>query len=277
MPVNIVVDQAPAQALPSPPLPASSPVLTETQTPAEQPATPSVPPAVIPPVLTAPPASTEADIVLPPARAEDAEAKVLAQMEIQRKKNEEALAAWDEAQRQRTKEVQDTIARLEKERVDMNIPPPVIVSTEAPPANTPGTQGVGPLSSDDIARGLLPNPASEGSRRKDLEINFESGSARLLRDGREQVAALAQVMSRDEFRNSTFNIVGHTDTVGTAESNLVLSRQRAQAIVNMLNRDYGIPLDQLKATGAGQWVLKVPILGNVPANRRVEIVVTPRR
>src|SRR3989344_340630 len=116
-----------------------------------------------------------------------------------------------------------------------------------------------------------------GGRRKDLEINFESGSAELLKDGREQVASLAQVMSRDEFRNSTFNIVGHTDTVGTAESNLVLSRQRAQAIVDILHRDYGIPLGQMKATGAGQWVLKVPILGNVPANRRVEIVVTPRR
>lgn len=169
------------------------------------------------------------------------------------------------------------IAQLEKERVDMNLPSPAIVPPDAQPVVTSGIQGVGPLSSDDIAQGLLPNPSSEGSRRKDLEINFESGSARLLKDGREQVAALAQAMSRDEFRNSTFTIVGHTDTVGTPESNLILSRQRAQAIVDILHRDYGIPLDQMKATGAGQWVLKVPVLGNVPANRRVEIVVTPRR
>ncbi|MDO8576569.1 MAG: OmpA family protein, partial [bacterium] len=277
MPVNIVIEEARAQAMPSPPLPASSPVSTETQTPAERPVISPTPPAAVPTVLTAPPASTEADLVLSQARAEDAAAKVLAEMEIQGKKNEEALAAWDEAQRQRTKEMQDTIARLEKERVDMNLPSPVIVPQDTPQNISPGAQGVGPLSSDDIARGLLPNPASEGSRRKDLEINFESGSAKLLKDGREQVAALAQVMSRDEFRNSTFNIVGHTDTVGTAEANLVLSRQRAQAIVDILNRDYGIPLGQMKATGVGQWVLKVPILGNVPANRRVEIVVTPRK
>ncbi|MDO8576389.1 MAG: OmpA family protein, partial [bacterium] len=273
VPVNIEIDETPALAQPS----AALPVEREAPAPTEQSAVSPLPPAVVPPVLTAPPLPVEADIVLPPAPAEDAEAQVLANIEMQRKKNEEALAAWDEAQRQRTKEIQDKIARLEKEVADMNLPSPVIVPQDISQDSSPGAQGVGPLTSDEIARGLLPNPTSEGSKRKDLEINFELGSATLQKDGREQVAALAEVMSRDEFRNSTFTIVGHTDTVGTAESNLILSRQRAQAIVDTLNRDYGIPLDQMKVSGAGQWALKVPILGNVAANRRVEIVVTPRR
>ena len=282
MPVNIVVDETPVPA---------QPVVEKAPAPAERPVI-QAQPAVVPPVLTAPPISAESDSALPATQTEgvpqpgtpafreymeNQEAKIFAEMEIQRKKNEEALAAWDEAQRQRTKEIQDTIARLEKERVDMDLPSPVIVPPNGQPAVGPGTQGVGPLTADEIATGLLPKSGSPGTTRKDLEINFELGSYTLQQDGRNQVAALAQVMSRDEFRNSTFNIVGHTDTIGTAESNLILSRQRAQAIVNMLNRDYGIPLDQMKATGAGQWVLKVPILGNVPANRRVEIVVTPRR
>lgn len=287
IPVEIVIDRTPVLAQPG-----TAPVERETPIPIQQPATSLVPPAVAPPVLTAPPRVDENDLVIPPARTgwppqpgtpefqtyfEEQQRNIEAQIEAQRKKNQEALEAWDEAQRQRTKEVQEQIARFEKERVDMELPSPTLVSPEAQPVITPGTQGVGPLSSDDIAQGLLQNPANEGSRRKDLEINFEFGSAKLTKDGREQVAALAQVMSRDEFRNSTFTIVGHTDTVGTAQSNLALSQQRAQAIVAVLYRDYGIPLDQMKASGAGQWALKVPILGNVAANRRVEIVVAPRR
>ena len=288
MPVNVVVEEAPVLAQPSS-VPRAE---LEAAAPAERPSIVQTPTAAAPPVLTAPPLPNEADLVVPPGKTDafpqrgtpefekyfdEQQKKVEAEIEEQRKKGQEAFEAWDAAQRQRTKEIYEKITQLEKEIAEKNLPPPIIVPPDAPQNTSPGAQGVGPLSSDDIARGLLPNPASEGSRRKDLEINFEFGSARLLNDGREQVASLAQVMSRDEFRNSTFNIVGHTDTVGTAESNLILSRARAQAIVDILHRDYGIPLEQMKATGAGQWVLKVPILGNVPANRRVEIVVTPRR
>ena len=288
MPVGIVVDETPALAMPS----GAPRVERETPAPVEQPAISPASPSVAPPVLTAPPLASEGDSVAPPARveerpqpgmseferfAEEQQKIVGERIEEQRRKNQEAFDAWEEAKRAKVKEIQDKIAQLEKAVADMNLPSPTIVPQDTPQNTSPGAQGVGLLTADEIAAGLMPNPASAGSRRQDLEINFEFGSAMLTNDGRDQVAALARVMSRDEFRNSTFNIVGHTDTVGTADANLTLSRQRAQAIVDILNRDYGIPLGQMKATGAGQWVLKVPILGNVPANRRVEIVVTPRR
>lgn len=46
-------------------------------------------------------------------------------------------------------------------------------------------------------------------------------------------------------------IVGHTDSAGALDYNLNLSRQRAQAVVNALVKDYGIAADRLSAHGVG--------------------------
>lgn len=46
-------------------------------------------------------------------------------------------------------------------------------------------------------------------------------------------------------------IVGHTDTVGSLDYNLNLSRQRAQAVVDALVKSHGIAADRLSAHGVG--------------------------
>lgn len=46
-------------------------------------------------------------------------------------------------------------------------------------------------------------------------------------------------------------IVGHTDTVGTLDYNLNLSKQRAQAVVDALTKNYGIAAARLSAHGVG--------------------------
>jgi outer membrane protein OmpA-like peptidoglycan-associated protein len=46
-------------------------------------------------------------------------------------------------------------------------------------------------------------------------------------------------------------IVGHTDGSGGLDYNLKLSRQRAEAVVNALVKDYGIGADRLSAHGVG--------------------------
>ena len=265
VPVEVVAG-IPAQPLPLSASPLPEPPSREIAATAEQPAAP--PPAVGPSVLS----TSE-----PVSNFEEQQKIVEANIEAQRQKNDEAFRAWEEAESKRAEGIKEMMKQEQDRQIQADLPKPVLVSPETPTAGIPGTQGVGPLTSDDIARGLLPNPGNEGSRRKDIEVNFETGSSVPQQDGRTQIAALAEAMKKEEFRNSTFTIVGHTDTIGTSESNLILSRQRAQAIVNILNRDYGISLNQMTASGAGQWNLKVPILGNVPANRRVEIIVTPRR
>lgn len=69
-------------------------------------------------------------------------------------------------------------------------------------------------------------------------------------------------------------VTGHTDTVGSAEDNDVLSERRAQQILNLL-ATVGIDRSLMTAVGRGERELRVPTLDNVenPLNRRVEVLV----
>lgn len=70
-------------------------------------------------------------------------------------------------------------------------------------------------------------------------------------------------------------MVGHTDNVGTLESNLKLFKDRADAVVKTLVDKFQIPASQLKAWGDGP---TAPVASNATEdgkaqNRRVELVV----
>ena len=69
-------------------------------------------------------------------------------------------------------------------------------------------------------------------------------------------------------------VVGHTDNVGTIESNMKLSKDRADAVVNSLVTKYSIPAARLKAYGVASLT---PVASNdneegKAKNRRVELV-----
>jgi OOP family OmpA-OmpF porin len=69
-------------------------------------------------------------------------------------------------------------------------------------------------------------------------------------------------------------VVGHTDSVGVLEQNMVLSMQRAEAVVKELTTTHGIPPVRLKPLGCGP---AAPVASNKTEegrakNRRVELV-----
>ncbi|HEY8484980.1 MAG TPA: OmpA family protein, partial [Longimicrobiales bacterium] len=69
-------------------------------------------------------------------------------------------------------------------------------------------------------------------------------------------------------------IEGHTDNVGNAASNQVLSEKRAAAVKAFLEKEYGIDAGRLEARGFGDMKPVAP--NDTPegrqANRRVELV-----
>lgn len=69
-------------------------------------------------------------------------------------------------------------------------------------------------------------------------------------------------------------IVGHTDGTGSFEYNLGLSKQRAEAVVNALAKDYGIAASRLSAHGVGPLAPEKTNQneGGREENRRVEMV-----
>lgn len=85
----------------------------------------------------------------------------------------------------------------------------------------------------------------------DLRVTFELNSAELTPDGRERLSRFAQALVDNRLKQRKFIVEGHTDAYGSAEYNLVLSKRRAQAVVDFLASS-GVPADQMRAVGKGQ-------------------------
>ncbi len=117
--------------------------------------------------------------------------------------------------------------------------------------------------------------AAPGLRRPvgtaDMALTFANNSAELSADARGRIATFAKVLNSGSLSTAAFRIDGHTNSVGSRESNLDLSRRRAQAVVDYL-ASLGVSRSRLEAAGHG---FDAPLSGARPqdaANRRVEIV-----
>lgn len=104
------------------------------------------------------------------------------------------------------------------------------------------------------------------------DLNFETGSATLGDGPFASLAALAGMLLSDATLKVA--LVGHTDTVGSLEGNIALSKRRAGAVVERLVSAYGVPRGQLEGEGMGYLSPRTANLTakGREANRRVEVV-----
>nr|HPQ21227.1 OmpA family protein [Saprospiraceae bacterium] len=102
-------------------------------------------------------------------------------------------------------------------------------------------------------------------------INFKTASAELLSSSYTEINRLKDLLIAEP--NVTAKLVGHTDSDGSEESNLVLSRNRAKAVYDALV-DAGISASRLSYEGKGE---SEPVASNATAegkrqNRRTEFI-----
>jgi len=102
-----------------------------------------------------------------------------------------------------------------------------------------------------------------------LRVNFAFGSYAIEPSSMAQINQFAQFLLKN--RGSTVTITGHTDSVGSAESNLALSQQRANAVKNVLIQQ-GVSMSRLESFGRGE---SMPLTSNSTdagraLNRRIE-------
>jgi outer membrane protein OmpA-like peptidoglycan-associated protein len=102
-------------------------------------------------------------------------------------------------------------------------------------------------------------------------IYFDTGSAVITPQSDPAIAEMVKLLKAAPALKAF--IVGHTDNVGTIETNLKLSADRADALVKAL-AGRGIPTARLRAAGVGPYS---PIASNKDEqgralNRRVELV-----
>ncbi len=107
-----------------------------------------------------------------------------------------------------------------------------------------------------------------------LTVLFETGSDRLTPQAMHTLDVLGRALSHSDLAQYSFNIVGHTDTVGTPELNRSLSERRAAAVAEYIAGHYPVDRTRLAASGRGQDEPLVPTAPGVnePRNRRVQVV-----
>ncbi len=103
-------------------------------------------------------------------------------------------------------------------------------------------------------------------------IFFDTAMAELKPDSEAALVEMAKLLRADPALK--VHIVGHTDSTGSFEDNLTLSKARAGAVVNALTGKHGIDAARLRAHGLGSLA---PMASNRSEpgrakNRRVEMV-----
>lgn len=104
-------------------------------------------------------------------------------------------------------------------------------------------------------------------------INFGFGSAEIPRSEFRKLREIANAfdqLSRRR-RGARFLIEGHTDAVGSRESNQILSERRAESLKRVLVREFGVPARILETVGYGEDFLLVDTPYEDWRNRRVTI------
>lgn len=82
------------------------------------------------------------------------------------------------------------------------------------------------------------------------DVLFASGSAAIDAQAAATLAKIAQLI-REQARGEVL-VVGHTDSIGSADANQDLSQQRALAVIDWLVREQHIPATLLVARGMGE-------------------------
>ncbi|MCB2127637.1 MAG: OmpA family protein [Rhodobacteraceae bacterium] len=106
------------------------------------------------------------------------------------------------------------------------------------------------------------------------DLSFASGSTTLENGQYSSLAMLADFLKANP--DKTVALVGHTDSEGSLDANIALSRKRAQSVLGRLVTVYGVDARQISSDGVGYLS---PLASNLTEdgrtkNRRVEALIT---
>lgn len=136
-------------------------------------------------------------------------------------------------------------------------------------AAAPRVRALAPTITGDLAQEL------EARGRFILaDLTFETGSSDLGAAAFRSLQDLADYLRANPERRVA--LVGHTDSVGSLNGNIALSKRRAASVLERLVAAYDVPRQQMEAEGMGYLA---PIATNVTEdgrdmNRRVEVIIT---
>ncbi len=107
-----------------------------------------------------------------------------------------------------------------------------------------------------------------------ITVTFPTGSATLTPEAERSLDELGRALASPDLAPYRFRIEGHTDTVGSPESNQALSERRAFAVRDYLTSRHGVSAARLESIGLGesQPLVATPDESAEARNRRVQII-----
>lgn len=105
-----------------------------------------------------------------------------------------------------------------------------------------------------------------------LDIKFEYDTAQLTDRAKQTLLALGKALNSSKLQGNLFVLEGHTDSTGTPEYNMDLSKRRAKAAEHYLKTVCKVSSEQLIVKGFGE---TRPLIKEDPEardNRRVEVI-----
>lgn len=108
-------------------------------------------------------------------------------------------------------------------------------------------------------------------------VYFDTNQSSINSSSREILDKLSVILR--EYRNTDVKVTGHTDSVGSEQSNLVLSEKRAKSITNYFINSQGFNSSRFTTSWYGE---SVPAYDNSTArgrakNRRVNVTIIPNK
>lgn len=152
----------------------------------------------------------------------------------------------------RTAEAEEALKRLEKENLDKILP------------------------AQEIVKKLKTKAIIVSAPSIDIRIHFDFDSYIINTEGKKQALALGEALLDESFKNYKFRIIGHTDTIGSAEYNEKLSYKRAETVKNFLIDNFPALKDNItEIEGKGE---AEPLYSSTDEisnalNRRVEVII----
>ncbi len=142
------------------------------------------------------------------------------------------------------------------------------------------TNGTGTTRGIRVGPSATPTPSAPGRPQTtsapaiSLIVQFATGSADLTPEATQTLDHLGQALTDQSLASYRFRIEGHTDTVGSRESNQALSERRAAAVVDYLVNKFHVDRGRVQAIGMGEQGLAIatPDQTPEPRNRRVQVV-----
>ena len=115
-------------------------------------------------------------------------------------------------------------------------------------------------------------PELKGLPTFNVAIQFDVDTPIILPDSYETVGRIADAMVNAPMLPYTFLIVGHTDSNGRREANVILSQRRADALRDVLVNTFKISAKRIQSLGLGEEQFIDQAHPTSPVNLQIQIV-----